>query len=303
MMKKRLIDKWLNNEATPADFEDLRTMPEFSSYLKIDEYVKKLDLPALDLDEGLSAVKRNINQVKKPIRILQLHNLLKIAAVLVLLIASYFYINSLPTNIDTKIAETNIVELPDTSEVILNENSHLSFSKSEWNEKREVSLDGEAYFEVAKGKTFDVITKHGVVSVLGTKFNVLSREGSFEIKCFEGLVSVTYQGKSVNLAKGKTLSVKNETLRLDKVFVNKPTWVYNESSYDNVGILDVLKEVESRYSVIVSTENINVNLRFTGTFSHDNLEAALQTITIPLELTYRIENNNEVTISPKTSSE
>ena len=302
-MKKDLIDKWLNNEATPADFEDLRTMPEFTSYLKIDKFVKRIEMPDFDVEAGLSELKVKLNTPKEPVKVLQLSNLLKIAAVLLVLLASFVFINSLPTEIDTKVAEVDVIALPDTSEVTINENSQLSFNKSSWAENREVFLEGEAYFEVAKGKVFDVTTNHGTISVLGTKFNVLSRENTFEVRCYEGLVSVTHNGNTIKLSKGNVAMLSNQTLNINQVLTSKPTWIYNESSYEDVAILDVLKELERRYNIQLTTKNINVNLHFTGTFSHDDLEAALQTITIPLELSYSIENKNEVTIFPKTSSE
>lgn len=303
MMKKDLIEKWLNNEATPADFEDLRTLPEFSSYLKIDEFVKKIEVPNFESDAGLNDLKQKLDRKTKPVKVFKLQNIIKIAAVLAILLASYVYISSLSTTVDTQLAETDIVSLPDSSIVTLNENSHLTFNKSSWKENREVRLDGEGYFDVAKGEIFDVVTNHGVISVLGTKFNVLSRGSGFEVKCYEGLVSVTHNNKTIKLAKGNTAILMDNSLQLEKVYTNKPVWIYNESSYENVAILDVLKELEQRYNVTVSTKNINVNLHFTGTFSHDDLEAALQTITIPLELSYSIENTNEITIFPNISSE
>jgi Fe2+-dicitrate sensor, membrane component len=66
--------------------------------------------------------------------------------------------------------------------VNLNSSSQLSYSKNKWDSKREVTLNGEAFFKVSKGSTFDVITLNGKVSVLGTQFNVKQRENYFEVK-------------------------------------------------------------------------------------------------------------------------
>ncbi len=100
------------------------------------------------------------------------------------------------------IAEKTAVELPDLSQVKLNAQSRLTFNKKSWNKKREVVLDGEAYFKVAKGSKFSVITKDGTVTVLGTQFNVKHRDNYFEVVCFEGSVGVEYKESSVTLKPG-----------------------------------------------------------------------------------------------------
>ncbi|MCK5170546.1 MAG: FecR domain-containing protein, partial [Bacteroidales bacterium] len=82
------------------------------------------------------------------------------------------------------------VILPDNSVVLINSDSHLSYSKLIWNFKRKIELDGEAYFKVKSGKEFIVITPIAQVQVLGTEFNTYSRKGVFETKCFSGKVQV-----------------------------------------------------------------------------------------------------------------
>ena len=69
----------------------------------------------------------------------------------------------------------------------LNELSQLEYNASKWDENRSLELKGEAFFDVEKGKRFDVTTEFGNVSVLGTEFNVLSRDSIFKVSCYEGL--------------------------------------------------------------------------------------------------------------------
>jgi transmembrane sensor len=80
----------------------------------------------------------------------------------------------------TGFGETRSIALPDGSTVILNANSHLSFSNDIAKHSiREIKLDGEAYFSVVHtkdNKPFVVSTSRGVaVEVLGTSFNVYDR--------------------------------------------------------------------------------------------------------------------------------
>jgi ferric-dicitrate binding protein FerR (iron transport regulator) len=303
MKKKDLLDKWLNGEVTPAEFEVLTTMPEFSSYQRIDGFVKRMELPDIDIDSALHKVKAALPIKKKAPKVISLSTIIKIAAVLVVIAASYIFVSSLSTSIHTDLAETHSLVLPDASKVTVNETSEITFNKRNWAENRIVSLNGEAYFDVAKGTSFDVVTAYGTISVLGTKFNVLATGDFFKISCFEGMVLVKNATSTVTLSKGKTATLEGNDLIVDEVFTSKPGWIFDESSFDDTSILHVLKELETQYKLTVTTENIDVNLRFTGSFAHNDLETALQSITIPLNLSYRIEDPNAVILYTETVQE
>ena len=73
--------------------------------------------------------------------------------------------------------KTKTVSLNDGTKVHLNAGTTLSYSKNFNSTSREVTLNGEAYFEVEKGSSpFIILTDLAKVTVLGTKFNVRSRE-------------------------------------------------------------------------------------------------------------------------------
>lgn len=87
------------------------------------------------------------------------------------------------------------VTLPDNTKVRLNANSQISYPR-QWNsqEVRTVSLDGEAFFEVTKDlenhKKFVVNTKDLSVEVLGTEFNVNTRDKSTKVFLETGSVKL-----------------------------------------------------------------------------------------------------------------
>ncbi|QIE59190.1 FecR family protein [Rasiella rasia] len=303
-MDKNVLDKWLDGTHTAEELKALEQDPTFAAYRKIDRFAKQIELPPFDTEGSLASIKEKLanSQRKKP-KVRVLPALLKIAAVLALVLVSYVFINALPTTINTQLAETTTLTLPDTSEILLNENSEISYQKNSWNENRMLSLNGEAYFKVAKGETFTVNTPQGTITVLGTQFNVTATNNTFQVHCYEGLVAVTYNNETIKLPAGNGVTVTNEILEQTKVFVNKPEWHGNESSYDNVRITDVLKDLEQNYNTTVSTQNIDVTLRFTGSYTHTDLEAALQTITLPLGLTYAIESEDSVIISTAKNKE
>jgi len=297
-MKQEFLDKWLNGDISPSEMEELRQNPIFLEYLKIDAVVKQIETPSQDTSEGLKALKGKYSPHQKP-RVIKLPPYMKIvAAAAIILFIGYFYISSLPANFNTQTAQTQLLKLPDGSGVTLNENSHLSFRKTNWDNNRSITLEGEAYFEVQKGTDFNVLTTNGKVNVLGTKFNVYNRVDSFEVVCFEGLVGVTQLNNYVELSPGDKVQLENDILVLDKKYTTQPGWITNESSFKNVKILAVLDELKSVYSINVITENIDVDLRYTGSFTNRDLDAALQTITLPLGLNYILENKN-ITIYAK----
>ena len=131
--------------------------------------------------------------------------LLRAAAILAICFSVYYYTTTLDSKFDTQIANRENIELPDDSQVVLNSNSTLTFNERNWTDNREVKLSGEAFFKVAKGKKFDVITESGTVSVLGTEFNVKQRQNYFEVACFEGLVAVRMDEEFVKLHPGENI--------------------------------------------------------------------------------------------------
>ena len=198
----------------------------------------------------------------------------------------------LPENFSTQLAQTQTLQLPDNSQVILNENSHLSFKEGNWDENRSLTLEGEAYFEVTKGAVFDVNTKHGTVTVLGTKFNVIDREDRFEVVCYEGSVGVKFGDTYLKLAPADKAILQNDQLISAKKHTTQPGWIHDESTFKNKSIDLVIAELKSVYAINIITENIDVDLRYTGSFTNLDLEAALETITLPLGLEYAIDNKN-----------
>lgn len=220
-----------------------------------------------------------------------------IAAILILGIAVFtVFENDKVSRYKTVIAQNESIVLPDNSTVELNELSQLEYNATNWDEARVLDLKGEAFFDVEKGNRFDVHTEFGKVSVLGTEFNVLSRDGVFKVSCYEGLVQVTYKNEKMKLPAGFEFTLKSGNAQKTNLVVAQPQWLKNMSVFENALLKDVLAEFEKQYNINV-TDASNNTLKFTGAFEHDNIENALKSITQPLNLTYTIENNQKVIIS------
>ena len=219
--------------------------------------------------------------------------ILKIAAVFAVVITGYLYVDSLETVVKTSIADKHSFLLPDNSEVVLNSNSTIEYNKNSWNNQRELTLEGEAYFKVTKGSSFSVITPNGVVTVLGTEFNVFARDDMFLVNCYEGLVDVTFNDTSIKLPAGTKLNLENGVvINRNEISKTSPNWIANESSFENTTLQNVLNELEIQYPITITADISNLNRRFTGSFTHKNLNLALKSICDPLQLTYTLREES-----------
>lgn len=292
MEQERLLHAYLNGTATPEELALLKSVPEYASYIKIAEVTKHFDTPNFDDQATLKAIHEKIGKQPKVRQLNIGATILKVAAVFAVLFAGYFYINSLDTTITTSIAEKKHFTLPDGSEVVLNAGSSIEYNKENWEETRQLELTGEAYFKVTTGKRFTVKTQTGTVSVLGTQFNIFARDAQLNVFCYEGLVSVAFQDTLIKLPGSNGLKLNHGNLiTKTQSPVTAPSWIANESSFENATVATVLKELQRQYPVTVNAPKKVLDKRFSGTFTHTDLHLALQLICKPLHLTYKIAEN------------
>ncbi|MBN2868220.1 MAG: FecR domain-containing protein [Flavobacteriaceae bacterium] len=289
MKKEYLIKKWLDNSLTPEELEAFKALDDYEALSKLSNYTKGFKAPEYNQDEALKTVLHQI-ETKKQSKTNWLQPMLKIAAILVLCFGAYYYTTTLDTTFTTDFSEKISVELPDHSKVDLNALSSITFNKSDWKNNRNVYLKGEAFFDVEKGSTFNVNTPNGIVSVLGTEFNVKQRDNFFEVTCYEGLVQVSYKNNKTKIKPGESFLVLNDLVINNQTVYSQPQWLTNTSAFKSLPLKEVIAELERQYNIKVETKNINTDLLFTGRFTHNNLDTALKSITQPLQLTYTKTN-------------
>ncbi len=291
-MQENYLAKWLNNELTETELAEFKNSDEYASYQRILEVSSTLEAPDFDVENAFEALRnKRTLQETKVVQLKPFKRFLRVAAaVTIIMVGSYFYLNTLNENIATQFAENKEVVLPDTSEILLNADSQISYSKKKWDKERKVSLEGEAFFKVAKGKRFTVSTDQGIVEVLGTQFNVENRKGFFEVTCFEGLVSVTFNNKETKLPAGTSfLVIDGKVIEAEKPNTTTPSWMNNESSFKSIPLKYVLDEFQRQHNIKVETQNIDINKLFTGTFSNTNIDLALQSISVPSQIKFKLE--------------
>jgi len=160
--------------------------------------------------------------------------------------------------INTSTGRQSFVTLSDGTKVWLNAASSLKFPVSFTKKEREVELDGEAYFEVSKGKrTFKVITNGQEIEVLGTHFNVNAYRDNNYVRTtlLEGSVKVNSpkSKQSVLLKPGEQGIRDNNGLSVKQVDVWEVIgWKRGMFIFSNEPIHAVMKEISRWYNVDIT---------------------------------------------------
>tara|TARA_R110000868_G_scaffold116204_5_gene309676 strand:- start:37 stop:930 length:894 start_codon:yes stop_codon:yes gene_type:complete len=285
MKKEVLISKWLDNDLNDQELEAFKKLEDYDDLMTLSNNLKAFKADDYDTSQQLESVLKTIKNTHKKTHWIK--PFIRVAAILAISFSLYYYTTTLDTTISTAYAEMTTVKLPDASTVSLNAKTYLAYNKKSWKHERHVELDGEAFFKVAKGSTFIVNTKAGTVAVYGTKFNIKQRENYFEVICYEGVVGVTYNSQLSKLKAGdRFLIIDGKIIATEKENNATPSWLHNESQFKSLPYKMVLEEFERQYNVTLVVQNIDTEQLFSGSFGHNNLEVALNAITLPLHLTY-----------------
>ena len=285
-----ILARWLANELSPEELAAFEKTDEFAEYQAIAKASSQFLKPDYDRDGLFSKIieAREKSKNNKVIRLKPILFGLTAAASVLILLGILFSSKTYTTGI----GEQLVVNLPDGSKVNLNANSSLEHSRFFWTKNRNVDLDGEAFFDVEKGQIFNVITASGTVSVLGTEFNVRAREKSFALQCFEGRVK--FENKQANeaiLEVGDAIIVVNGEIEKYEHSSGKPQWLNGISSFNNQSLKTVIDELTSQYNISIENKNVDLNQKFTGSFVHNDIETALKTVLVPMDIKYTLQNS------------
>ncbi len=297
-MNKRIdeafLQRWLNNELTESELNEFQKTSDYAICKKIMEVSADFEKPEFNSDKVYAKLNERIEEKKS--KVVKLNWKYFAAASIALIIGFIFFIDN-SVNYTTGYGEQMAVMLPDSSQVYLNSKASISFDDKNWNEKREVILKGEAFFKVKKGKRFSVITDLGNVSVLGTQFDVQTSNDYVEVKCFEGKVSVVSGNEENILTKGKaSRSFKNGATENWTISNEEPLWKNGESSFQSIALRYVVYSIENQYGIKVKSDQINLEQKFTGGYTHSDLKVALKTVFEPMKIDVIFTGENTVTL-------
>lgn len=190
--------------------------------------------------------------------------------------------------------------LSDGTKVWLNADSKIKYPVSFGRDKREVSLHGEGYFEVAQdsSRPFIVSTDKMDVKVLGTTFdvNTYEDEGKSFVVLVEGLVEVSAgEGESRIITPGYMAEVNMHDVQA-KIQVSKCdtghyiAWKSGNFSFRNASLTEILKRVSRYYDVTVIREQEFEEEYYSGNVSSDvSLESLLAVIESSTSVSFKVE--------------
>lgn len=307
---KILFKRFLKNQCNPDEIKELFELIQMREY---EELFDSLIATELDLHTGelIETEQRNnaLSRIKdvllseisakdnasptKP----NLYNLIRrwrnVAALLLVIVsATLFVINrylpgkSIFTNLQhtkylaTKNAQRKFIQLFDGTKIWLSPSSTIKFADQLVNNYREVTLDGEAFFEVAKDKIHPFIIHSGQMQteVVGTSFNVksYSKQNIYNVTVVTGIVRVSM------------LSVKKEMLsevilrpKQQAILNNKQATLTDKSitavdavlkkkdgilSYDGIAVQEVVDDLRQYYNQSIELENKSTTCLCYGEF-------------------------------------
>jgi ferric-dicitrate binding protein FerR (iron transport regulator) len=195
-------------------------------------------------------------------------------------------------------APTMVSTLTDGSVVYLSERASLQYPDHFTDDKREVILQGDAFFDINRNpdRPFVIETKQMVIKVLGTSFNVKSEDDTaFSLSVRHGEVRVTSKinGQTINVTAGETVLLHSDNLQKIKTTdMNQFKSYLKRIHFKDQRLVDVVKVINmnsDKEQLKISPELENRLL--TVTFSDDTSYTMAQLICLALNLQFSQQDN------------
>ena len=193
------------------------------------------------------------------------------------------------------------MELPDGTRVWLNSASSISYDANYGRSVRAVSIEGEAYFEVAKDDRHPFVVNAGPYSVtaVGTAFDVAAYPGADKVvtTLIEGSVRIGCDATKVYLEPDEVFTYYRQTGQFEKTGSDQAyaaaLWRENELSVPAGTTLEELASIiEYNYNIRCSFASDDIRqYRFEGVIKNSQLTNVLELISLSVPVCYRIEGN------------
>ena len=227
--------------------------------------------------------------------------------------------------VSTKYGSRTNMQLPDGSKVWLNSGSTLTYDKQFGKDIREVTLSGEAYFDVVKNPEmpFIIHTSSMDIKVLGTEFNVKSyaNDELSEASLIHGSIEVTLKkrrAEKIILKPREKIVVMNEepvkTGAAEKIkntlseplfavknlnyadsSIVETSWVENKLIFRNESFEDIALKMQRWYGIDVEFDNPSVkDEHLNGSFTNETIEQALDALQLIAKFKYEIKDHKVI---------
>ena len=233
--------------------------------------------------------------------------------------------------VSTKNGSKSKIELPDGTQVWLNVGSRIKYDENYGKENRELTLTGEAYFDVARdaNRPFILHTGKMDVKVLGTVFNVKAYPGdaTTEAALIRGSIEVTFPGRpqeklilkpadKISIA-NKEMTSDEDTVRLTKAnrkatpaimvssiqyepdssAIVETSWVNNRLIFRSKTFEELARDIERWFNVTVQVRDSAIlSKKFTGTFSNESITDALDALSYSYPFHYKFNRSNNTVV-------
>jgi ferric-dicitrate binding protein FerR (iron transport regulator) len=204
--------------------------------------------------------------------------------------------------ISMKKGQRGSVTLSDGTLVSLNSESSITLPDRFKSDVREVYLNGEAFFEVAKNeeKPFKIYVNGTVIEVLGTSFAVRAfpDDESVRTTVVEGLVSFRSQDEDISegvlLSAGDLGEFNLKRKKISKEFIENLdpyiSWKEGYLTFEQASMTEVRKQLERKYDIEVVFEDSNIELlELTAELKSRSLRNVLETISLSLGLEFELD--------------
>ncbi len=234
---------------------------------------------------------------------------LKYAAIFLLLAAiplSYYFgrktnqPESSWSTVTCQLGDKSMILLPDSSKVWLNSGSKLTFNNNFTVGNRELHLEGEAYFSVAKdpGNPFTVNCGTLSVEVMGTEFNLKAYpdEDKISTTLIEGSVKVTGPKNNLVLTPGQKLVYHSQTskMTLHKLSDTAPEteWKEGRLVFRNESLGELEQKLERWFDVDIALADEAVReKRYTGILERESILEVMSYFSLAKSVGYKIDGN------------
>ncbi len=299
---EELIRKVFTGEASVQEvrsfFQNIRSDDDLDEGILPDDLLEETGTGESIPDRQLDKIWSKIELETKPRyqRRIGFPVLVRVAAAIAILIVACFvavqiYQSTTWTTYETLSGEIRNIELEDGTSVVLNGNSILKVHKNlSAHRARTVYLTGEANFNVAraqnKGASFVVHTRDLDVEVLGTRFNVNSRERETSVYLEEGSVKIrqdTELAQEIYMSPGEKIeySVLDKKLELSRVqsAINEISWREGIFEFEELPLDNILRQITEPYNYTYQIESPELgDRRYTLRIPDNNLEFAISAV-------------------------
>lgn len=309
----QLITRVLANEASAEEQQQLedwrKQQPGNELQYKELSHIWNNALPAdIDTDKAWQHFSQQLDKQSKRFKLTMP---VKVAAAVILISAVGLFAGKLMNGtsyqtVHTASDQVKEVSLPDGSTAWLNQGSTLTYEKSFKGDVREITLEGEAFFEVVKNpaKPFVITSDQSVTRVLGTSFNLNTGKGDEALlTVVTGRVSfmatTTKEEVIVTANESAVIGKDGHALKGEKFDVNTIAWKTDTLTFKDATLEDIFKSLEHYFNVKIEVDHKQIyDCHYTAVWAKPTIKNVMEDLRKTFSLNY-VQKGRKIFITGK----